>query len=430
MMMTLPPEILGHCFRNLEKPTLFNVRLVSKSFEEAASPFLFDQVYISSFRTDLEVANLTVLRFGRYVRTLVFASHYLNYALDEFRWSLRQKFYSDDINPPESFNLHLENACDRYIGRYAEWRDVNRSGELLDRLCFFLGKMPRLETIKIGTSPPFGYHSRESLSFPETESASSRPVRILYNEALKPHFLPHLYVSIAYVTSAWRSLMHALSITKIYVKQIALHNPRGILPTSYEAFEMLQAQDLDLGESFRCLTTLRLTLGGWEKESTRDAAGILEDLANVLAAASNLSQLQLDGNYGIGSPLFETIFTGCRFPKLNSLDLSYISLTEEQLVGLLGSSPGLQTLVLYQVFLRQGLWERVVRWIKQSLQLHSVNFEELLGGEPHPFVGDEAAFVDPNDVKDFILRNGENPYTKGALEQIMSRQALLEDVSI
>lgn len=71
--MTLPPEILGHFFRHLEKPTLFNVRLVCKSFEETASPLLFDQVYISSFRTDLEVANLTVLRFDRYVRTLVFA---------------------------------------------------------------------------------------------------------------------------------------------------------------------------------------------------------------------------------------------------------------------------------------------------------------------------------------------------------------------
>lgn len=123
--------------------------------------------------------------------------------------------------------------------------------------------------------------------------------------------------------------MHALSITKTYVKQIALHNPRGILPTSYEALEILHAQDLDFGESFRCLTTLRLTLGGWEMGPTHDAAGILEELSNVLAAACNLSQLQINGNHCIGSRLFETIFTGCRFPKLNSLDLSYISFTEE-----------------------------------------------------------------------------------------------------
>lgn len=135
---------------------------------------------------------------------------------------------------------------------------------------------------------------------------------------------------------------------------------------------------------------------------THDAAGNLEELAKVLAAACNLSQLQINGVHCIGSRLFETIFTGCRFPKLNSLDLSYISFTEKQLVGLLGSSPGLQTLALYQIWLRQGLWERVAHWIKQCLQLHSVYFEALL----------------------------DSAFERDDIDRIMSEQDLAEDVSI
>ena len=58
----------------LERIALFNVRLVCKSFEQAANPLLFDQVYVSNTRADLKIANLTVLCFGRYIRTLVFRS--------------------------------------------------------------------------------------------------------------------------------------------------------------------------------------------------------------------------------------------------------------------------------------------------------------------------------------------------------------------
>lgn len=92
-IMKVPPEILGLVFGSLEKSALPNVRLVCKSFEEAADPLLFDQIYISSIRTDLEIANLTVLRFGRYVHTLVFASTHMNYTWNEVQRSVNEKIF-------------------------------------------------------------------------------------------------------------------------------------------------------------------------------------------------------------------------------------------------------------------------------------------------------------------------------------------------
>lgn len=426
--MTLPPEILGHSFRYLEKSTLFNVRLVCKAFEQSASPLLFDQVYISGFRTDLEVVNLTLLRFGRYVRTMVFAINYLNIPLDKFRTSLQQNFNSDDVEPPENFHLHLRDACDRYSKRRAEWREVNKNGELISRLCFFLGKMPRLEAIKIATFPLFEYHSRDSLASPD------EPARILYNEALD--FMSgsiwagsHTANSIADRLSAWCSLIHALSITKTRVKQLVLHEPCGCLPMACFAFDASQTQFHDLGESFRCLTTLRLTFFG-VGDDVPEGAAFQHNLANALTAASNLEHLQLNTCYIGTSHSFGIIFEVCRFPRLSSVDLAHTYISDEQLMTLFGSSPGLQNLALYQIRLTQGTWERVTSWIKHNSQLRNVCLEKLLGGEPHPFKGDEAALVDPNDVKNFILHNGENPYTKESLERIMADQALFEDVSI
>ena len=411
--MTFAPEILQYIFRHLENRSLFNVRLACKSFEEAASPFLFDQIYISSFRTDLEVAKLTVLRFGRYIRTLVFALNYLDYLVQQFRDSLRQKSCSNDIEPPSCFHQSLKNACDRYIGRHAEWREVNKSGELLSHLCFFLGKMPRLETIKITTSPLFGYKSRESLQLPGAESACSGPARILYNEALgfEPWHRWQNAVSVEDGTDAWRHLMHALSTTKSYVKHIALHQPYGNLPISCTVFQMSQAQALDWGECFRCLTTLRLTLCTWYQDSTYDA-GIQEKLSSALAAASNLEQLTLDSESREWL-FFEHFLRGCRFPKLISLDLSHIDVAEEQLVDFLGSSPSLENLSLYMVSLSQGSWERVVGWIRLSLQLHCVCFRHISGESPHPDEGDEIPGVLVEQIEEFILFGGENPFTEG-----------------
>lgn len=118
--MRLPPEFLGFVFGSLERIALerialerialFNVRLVCKSFEQAANPLLFDQVYVSNTRADLKIANLTVLCFGRYIRTLVFRSQ-IN--LHGVRFGQLPNFgtfeiYLRSIEPPECFNQHLE----------------------------------------------------------------------------------------------------------------------------------------------------------------------------------------------------------------------------------------------------------------------------------------------------------------------------------
>ena len=61
--LEFPSEILGLTFCHVAKEDLKSIRLVCKAFEQAALPFLFDEVYLSTNLTDLEVAHLTVTHF-------------------------------------------------------------------------------------------------------------------------------------------------------------------------------------------------------------------------------------------------------------------------------------------------------------------------------------------------------------------------------
>ncbi len=409
--MSLPPEILCLVFGSLEKTALANVRLVCKSFEEAASPFLFDKVCVSHARADLEIARLTVLRFGHYVRILVFTPSYLDYDMHTFRCLVRAQSDVQDL-VTKCFDQHLEYAWNNYIGHRDEWREVDESGELVGYLCTILGKTPRLQTITIRARFDFR---------PESGSACSRPVCTLHKKQfiLKP-FLRCLTSG----ARAWRSLMLALSITKVCVKNLIWDGSGGHWPIFCSSFDMLQARGLHVEQSFRFLIELRLYLtrydhGIWRNDM-RDAVRVA-NLAEILAGAINLEHLQLE--FDEQPNQFGDILRGCRFTKLRSLEISTIYSTEDQLVGFLQFSPGLETLQLVSYNLTQGLWEHVARRVKQSLQLHVVQLDKLWGGIPLSW--DESEPLRDSkisrDVDDFFLRDGENPFTKGAFERRTER---------
>ena len=428
-VMSLPPEILCLVFGSLEKPVLVNVRLVCKSFEEAASPFLFDQVYVSHTRADLETARLTVLRFGRYVRTLAFTPTYLEYDMHYFR-NVTQGYglyhVSGENEPAKCRDQHLEQAWNRYSGQRDEWREVEESGELVGYLCIILGKMPRLQTIKIRACSVFQHTSGESLKSPKLGSACSPHMCPLHDVIFEPAI-----DCLTNGTRAWHSLILALSITKACVKSFISEVSEDrccIRPISCSAFNMLQARGLHVEQSFRSLIELRLNLTRYDyeiKTYSRDA-DTQANLAEILAIAINLEHLQLE--FDNESKLFGNILGVCRLTKLRSLELSSIISTEDQLVGFLQSSPGLEILKLKKHNLTQGLWEHVAHRIKNSLHLHMVHLDNLLGGIPLSWDGFNLdQWWNPfnpeiyRDVDDFFLRDGENPFTKKAFERRRGR---------
>lgn len=67
----LPPEILNFICGVLGKEDLKQVRQVSKIWERAAVPYLFDEIFISQDLADFRIAKLVILHFKHYIRTLV-----------------------------------------------------------------------------------------------------------------------------------------------------------------------------------------------------------------------------------------------------------------------------------------------------------------------------------------------------------------------
>ena len=413
--MRLPFEIWRLIFGSLDKRYLSNVRLVCKSFEEAASPFVFNEVYVSYTRAELEIANLTVRRFGQYIRTLIFSPTYLVYTLDNFHAGISWRSNLLDIEPSECFNQHLEHAWNRYSGQRDEWREVDESGELVGHLCFLLGKMPRFQTIKITACPIFRCTSRESLKLSEPKLVCPEPGCKLHKNFFD------VGPGIGCLTNgkrAWHSLMLALSITKSCVKNLISDHSCGEWPICCNVLDMSQARAVQFGESFGRLIKLRLDLNEYDDEARSSTSdGYTQgNLAKILASATNLEQLQLEFQDEDKEPRFERILGDCKFPKLKSLELSYIKSTEEEIVSFLGSSPGLENLKLHYHYLRLGLWEHVAHRIKKFLQLSSVTLD-VMGGEIEAFEEDDWAFMMSDQfVDNFFLRNGKNPFTKDALE--------------
>ena len=417
--MLFPPEILGLVFSSLDKPTLFNVRLACKAFDEAANPFLFDQIYISSSRTDIEIAKLVALRFGRYVRTLVFASTYVKYSWFGIREWMQLKMSFEAIEA-SCVRQHVKSVWNRYDKHCAEWEEVNRGGELVGSLCFILGKIARLQTIELVTFSMSRYTTKQSLQLSEPNSACSKCWCILHKKFFD---IPLEYICIAEGKMAWHYLMLALSITKTCIKELISDDSGGYQQIACQGSdEISHTQALCLRDNLKDLVILRLTLDAYDY-SGEALPGETYDgtVAKMLAAAINLEQLELkcEGDENLS---FEGTIGSCKFPKLKSLTLSQFHSTEDQLVDFLSFSPGLASLELFRYDLTQGLWEHMAHWIKHSLQLQSVRIDIPSGEMPCGTEDDELTDFYVGNVDDYILRNGENPFTKEALEREAAAQ--------
>lgn len=153
--MNIPPELQKNVCSFLDKTTLKEVRLVCKALDQAAIPLLFDQIFLSDERADLEIADHVVERFGPHLRLLAFHPSYYKPlpSRDEFNALM-----------PD----HLRKWCKYYRKRvkkaYRKRRDLtaekpetNSSGECLAHLCYVLINAPRLSKLVITE-----FHARSS----------------------------------------------------------------------------------------------------------------------------------------------------------------------------------------------------------------------------------------------------------------------------
>ena len=145
--MDLLPEILGLILVHLPKSDLKQARLVSKSFERATVPHLFNEVFVSTNDADFPVPRLTVERFSEYIKTLIFSSvHYSWLSWPEYRNEARAQRPG---RKPANLDSHIQMRYDKHYKVMFNKQLQMREGQIVAQLSYVLQGLPNLQRIVI-----------------------------------------------------------------------------------------------------------------------------------------------------------------------------------------------------------------------------------------------------------------------------------------
>ncbi len=413
--MRLPSELHTLISQNMTKAELKVARLICKSFDRAAVPFLFDEVFVTASYSDLDIAGLVASRFGSYVKTVTLSFlHYSEYSKQGFV-QLRAIFggYHPTEKVLERLDGHMEHAFKMYCKAREDYLEIIESGEFLAQLCHVLCKSTVCRKIVLtdrGNCEMDQYSVVHRHDPWKKEDLCPYPTCPLSESDHLSCFLRPARPFFDDVVREWNLTFLSLSVTKPRITELEVEGEGhdGFLPMS--AFTLTPRQSSYVVECFKTLTKLRLSLN--HDCGTRGVA------AGTLSAAINLETLFIEGDDDMLERVPDSTsmcLGGCRFRKLRSLTLVNMSSEENDLPGLLRNSPLLDHLTICSFVLNEGTWELLAARIRAILQLKSVKFDDLYGVVTRYGRDDFPTKIEiqPDLVEDFFLRNGKNPFTDG-----------------
>ena len=417
----LPPELSSLVCGFLPKQALKQVRQVSKTWERAAVPYLFDEVFVSQNMADLCIAKLVILQFKHYIRTLVLSSvYYIEMNRSEFSKELEQNSESESDFDVDQF-MKLASVSDHAFTHYCISRENqqenSRNGSLSAYLSFALTSSPNIQKIVLTDIPSSRLMSRKSLQVYEPRSSKACPEKDcrLGDDDPLPGVGGQSGFSRKGSTNPWRLVLPALYATNANVKELTMEPYDMELGTDTAAFSMSPGS---LGQAklcFHILTKLRFSI------TVDDTRHVHRNVAKLLRSAVNLESLSLllvdDSIEQDDVSTFPEILGGCQFPKLRSLILVGLDSPEAELLRFLGHSRNLEHLAINCHVLDQGSWMRVLDWIRASLPLLKYGgVNQVYGGFDEPWATTEYMDFYENVAK-FLFAHGENPFTTKALDK-------------
>ena len=370
----------------MTKTELKCARLVCKSFDRAAVPFLFDEVFIAANYSMLDAADLIASRFGFYIRTVNLSIiDYNVFSNETFVTNIERRMGSTlETLTLGKFYAHVEHAFDLYNKARTEDLEITDSGELLARLCLTLSKLPKIRKFIVTNydsgllcglgdllHPNFPWKRDNLCPFEDCNLSVSDHIDFLhhsdppYSTRREPLHLAMLTISVAKPT-----------ITEL---AILYHRENAI---KYEDSLFLTArQSARLNSQFQSLKRLRLGLGKSPGENNYDGSSI----AKALPVAVNLESLSIDGDFPFSTTrreflaptILSSLLGGCQFPKLKSLKLRFVNSRDDEFLNFLENSPGLIHLKLDNFYLESGLWEEVLEEICSTFPLESVRLHKV-----------------------------------------------------
>ena len=379
--MYVLPELQILICQYMTKAELKCARLVCKSFDRAAVPFLFDEVFVAANYSILDTADLVASRFGLYIKTI-------NLSIIDYNVFSKKTFVTIVMRRMgrtlerltfEEFNAHVEHAFDLYNKARIEDLEITNSGELLAKMCLTLNKLPKVQKF-IATNydsgllcglgdllhPKFPWKRDILCPFKDCKLSVSDHIGFLHHS--DPPY------------SSRREPLHlamlAISVAKPTITELAILYHRENAIQYEKSFCLTARQSARLKSQFQSLKRLRLGLGKSPSENIYDGSAI----AKALTVAVNLESLSIDGDFPFSTTrrefpvptIMSSLLGDCQFPKLKSLNLRFVNSRDDEFLDFLENSPGLIHLKLDNFYLEFGLWERVLEEMCSTFPLESV----------------------------------------------------------
>ncbi|KAJ9609193.1 hypothetical protein H2200_006965 [Cladophialophora chaetospira] len=376
-MDKLPDEVLVKICALLDFQSNANLRLGGKRYAEVGAEALVKRIRFHC--TDESLQRLHTLAqhnvLCKYVDTVVFEGNLLaavpcihtyqgHYMLDHHQHERPQpspknatarekRLYDRNM---AKFTRDIQKKYDRYLDLFTKQQKILSSSAYNDMIDPSMLRFPRLTKIALSTVG----RCKHVLSGRFLESFTADCAMPIEQDT-KPtkEQLKHLMFPNSQPLIGLRTLeVHVMSPKFFF----------GFVPTDMLCLAFASLRNIDL--NFRVEKDDR---GSLETSADRCYAdfskGILRD---ALSAANDLEQLTINfddfGYYGPVTTLDKIVGTKA-WPKLVSLNIDYMTTTEEYLMGLLKRHPSLKDLRLGFMTLVQGHWPSTTRRMRKELSL-------------------------------------------------------------
>lgn len=467
---TLPNELLLSIFIPFDKKQLKNIRCVCRLFARLVSPLLFDTIYISPHRADMDVFRKIAEHHDlcQYPRILI-------YDVQQFKENIdRQEYYSKLCRQMYSLLLwtspasiqHVDKKIERLLrlarasyepARYdpSEYRKLatcrivqrglelysekakeqihyNNNGELLASLCIGLMKLIHIDKVR------FQYFWNDWHLWSIDWSKKPRDLRLASSPLARtwsPFYLqPSANVVDTPITHEFDNVIIACSLTGRPLRELEFHYPPGAYKPAHSkvACEIFQSKS-SLSRILRqhgpctlyhleCLTLSidmrrcsQSTSVDSKFDDPKDKIVSVDLLAVALLHMPGLKILSLDGSMsdtGNGLMSISELFHPLTLPVLETLRISGMWGSATYIAAFLRARPRLLDLKLRAIELSEGTWAGLVDEFRRHLLLDFLNLELPLredGGVDLWELDSWNILQMTRKIENYVLSGGENP---------------------
>lgn len=336
------------------------------------------------------------------------------------------------VGEPGPSTQDLVTGYTEYRTQVHEQEAIIAAGDVLAYLCCAFMSMPSIESVEI-TDEWVGDCSATSSSELPNQKFEYRKLQDQRQQKKLLYPASPFHVgsgdSDEAKERAFRSLrmrIHSLCITNHRIGELSITALNPEYSLLIDVFNMHPTDFQRMNSVFQHLRYLDLKLHTCEGYAMMDDYFTQGIVAKALGTAQNLRHLSisLDSEYTISLPCtgfssFHGILGGCYYPNLDTLKLTSFTLSEAELISLLGRhSHSLRHLDLQDTYMFSGYWEGTLNRARQLLHLTLVGISGVAGGFRPPYEG--AHWTNHGEIESFFLCSGPNPFTPQALDALHS----------